>query len=446
MRIVIIGAGAGGLTTASNIRKYDKKANITVITREEYIAYSPCAIPYVLSGEVKNFKDIIMHQPENYLKKDIKILTKTEAKKISRQKKTIIYKNKKGEHEIPYDILVIATGGSPFIPPIEGTNLKGVFKIRTLKDGIKIREWAEQSKKAIVVGAGLIGLEMAYGLSKIGLDVTVTEILPQVAPRSLDPDMAKIVQDYLKKRSIKIILGKALERIIGKEKVEKVMVGNEQIKTDLVILATGVKPRIKLAKMAGCEIGKWAIKVNEKMQTSIPNIYAVGDCVEVKDAITGQGTMAPLGSTAVRQGRVAAKNIVGIDAKFKPVLNAIVSKIGELEFGGVGLTEVMALQNGINVVTGKVRALTKARYYPGAGRIDIKMVCDLKGRIIGCQVIAKERVAERVDTMSLAISQGLTCDELVETEFSYAPPVSMVIDPIILAAEDACERLRKISK
>ncbi|MCQ8905706.1 MAG: FAD-dependent oxidoreductase, partial [Methanothermobacter sp.] len=280
---------------------------------------------------------------------------------------------------------------------------------------------------------------------RMGLEVTVTEMLPQIVPRSLDPDMAAIVQGYLEEKGIRVILGKALDRIVGDERVEGVVVGDECLEADLVVLATGVRPETKLARMAGCEIGQWAVKVNDRMQTSVPDIYAVGDCVEVYDAVTGFRTQSPLGSTAVRQARVAAKNIVGIDASFRPVLNAMVSKIGELEFGAVGLTEVMALQNGIKVVSGKKRALTKARYYPGAERIDVKMICDLSGRIIGCQMVAKERVAERVDTMSLAISQGLTCSELSETEFSYAPPVSMVIDPIILAAEDACEKLKRVN-
>jgi NADH oxidase (H2O2-forming) len=445
MRVVIVGGGAGGLSTASNIRKYDKEADIKVITRDKHVAYSPCAIPYVMCGEVECFDDIVMHTPEDYRERNIDILTETEVESIDPQRRTVTYRGKDGVTEIPYDVLVLATGGSPFIPPVEGTDLEGVFTIRTLTDGERITEWASKSKSAVVVGAGLIGLEIAYGLLRMGLEVTVTEMLPQIVPRSLDPDMAAIVQGYLEEKGIRVILGKALDRIVGDERVEGVVVGDECLEADLVVLATGVRPETKLARMAGCEIGQWAVKVNDRMQTSVPDIYAVGDCVEVYDAVTGFRTQSPLGSTAVRQARVAAKNIVGIDASFRPVLNAMVSKIGELEFGAVGLTEVMALQNGIKVVSGKKRALTKARYYPGAERIDVKMICDLSGRIIGCQMVAKERVAERVDTMSLAISQGLTCSELSETEFSYAPPVSMVIDPIILAAEDACEKLKRVN-
>ncbi len=451
MKVAVIGGGAGGLSTASNIRKYDENAEITVITRDEHIAYSPCAIPYVLCGEVDCFENIIMHEPEDYLERNIKVITQAEVVEVKEAENTIKYQLQEGqnavEKELEYDYLVIATGGSPFIPPMEGCYLDGVFKIRTIKDGQQIMRWAEKSKKAIVVGAGLIGLEIAFGLKNMGLDVTVTEMLPQIVPRSLDPDMAKIVQNYIEKKGINVILGTPIEKITGENQVEGAIFGDEvEIEADMVILATGVRPETTMAKMAGCNLGRWAIEVNEKMQTSVPNIYAVGDCVEVYDAITGHNTQSPLGSTAVRQAKIAARNIVGIDAKFNPVLNSMVSQVGNLEFGAVGLTKTAALQNGIKVISGKSKALTKARYYPGAKRIDVKMICDMKGRIIGCQIIAEERVAERVDTMSLAIAQEMTCSQLANTEFSYAPPVSMVIDPIILAAEDACAKLQRMQK
>lgn len=450
MKVVIIGGGAGGLTTASNIRKYNEDAEITVITRDENIAYSPCAIPYVLCGEVDCFDNIIMHKPEDYLERDIKIITRAEVEEVrsdvNKIKYTPIDSENEPSTELDYDYLVIATGGAPFIPPVEGSDLEGVFKIRTIEDGVNIKEYAQKSSTAVVIGAGLIGLEIAYGLRTMGLNVTVTEMLPQIIPRSLDPNMASIVQEYIENKGINVILGNPVEKIIGETHVEGAVFGDEEIKADMIIMATGVRPETRLAEMAGCKLGRWAIEVNQKMQTSVPNIYAVGDCVEVYDAITGHTTQSPLGSTAVRQAKVAGKNIAGIPSEFKPVLNSMVSKIGDLEFGAVGLTRVSALQNGLEVISGKVRALTKARYYPGAKRIDVKIICDLNGKIIGCQIIAEERVAERVDTMSLVIAKEITCSELSIMEFSYAPPVSMVIDPIILAAENACEKLKKLNK
>src|SRR5664280_232214 len=273
------------------------------------------------------------------------------------------------------------------------------------------------------------------------MDVSVTEMLPQILPRSLDPDMALKVQSYLESVGVNIVLKKALDKILGDKNAETVVVGNESIVADIVILSTGIRPSVKLAKEAGCIIGDMGVSVTERMQTSIPNIYAVGDCVEVYDGITGHKTVSPFGTTAVRQGKVAAKNIVGKNAIFRPVLNSVVSKIGELEIGAVGLTETSANINKIDVIVGRSRALTKARYYPGCKPIDIKIICSPDGKILGCQIIAKETVAERVDTMALAIAKEVRCEEITEMEFSYSPPVSMVVDPIVLAAEDALDKM-----
>lgn len=449
MKIVIVGGGAGGLSTASNIRKYNKHTEITVITKEKYIAYSPCAIPYVLGGEVENFDDIIMHKAEDYLEKNINIITQAEVYDIisseNKVKYRLNYLNTSDEKELSYDYLVIATGATSFIPPIEGTKLEGVFKIRNIEDGFKIKEWAEKSQQVVVVGASLIGLETSYALKQKGLKVTMTEMQPQIIPRSLDPEMAGIVQGYIEKEGIDVILDRPALKILGDEHAEGVFFGDLTVNADMVILATGVRPQTKLAEIAGCKLGKMAIRVNERMQTSVPNIYAVGDCVEVLDAITGEYTQSALGTAAVSQGKIAAKNINGIGGEFRPVLNSMVSKVGKLEFGAVGITKTLAPQRGIDVISGKIKALSKARYYPGAKRIDVKIICNLKGRVIGCQMIGEERVAERVDTVSLAISNGFTCSELATVEFAYAPPVSMVTDPIILAAESACEKLKEIN-
>ncbi len=450
MKIVIIGSGAGGLTAASNIRRYSEKSEITVLTRDSQVAYSQCAIPYVIGGEIPSFEEIVMHTPEYYGELGINIITEVDVVEINSSENLVRCRPKDykiveegSATELRYDYLIIATGGSPFIPPVDGTDLAGVFKVRTIEDGAKIKKWAEKSKNAVVVGAGAIGLELGYGLKQIGLDVSVTEMLPQIFPRSLDPDMAVKVQEYLEEKGVNIVLDKAIDKISGDKNAETVIVGNKSIDADIVILSTGIRPSVKLAKQAGCKIGDMGVVVNERMETSIHNIYSVGDCVEVYDGITGKNTLSPFGTTAVRQGKVAAKNITGRDAIFRPVLNSVVSKIGELEIGAVGLTESSANLNSIEVVVGKSRALTKARYYPGCKPIDIKMVCSTDGRILGCQIIAKETVAERTDTMAMAISKKVKCEEITEMEFSYAPPVSMVVDPIVLAAEDALEKIKK---
>jgi len=337
--------------------------------------------------------------------------------------------------------LVLATGGNPFVPPMEGVDLEGVYQIRNIDDGIKVQEAIKDAKSAIVTGAGLIGIEIAFALMKQGLNVTLSEMMPQIVPRSLDKDMSDILVKYLEMEGINVVLGKPITKLIGDKKVEKACFDDEElIDADMVILATGVRAELDLARMAGCEIGRWAILVNDRMETSVKDIYAVGDCVESKDLILGFNTISQLGTTAVRESKTLARTICNKKSKFNPVLNSMVSKVGKLEFGAVGYTTSFAQQNRIRPVVQKVEALTRARYYPNAKPMDIKVICDGNGTIIGCQIIAEERVAERIDTMTLAITEGLTCFDLSNMEFAYAPPVSMVTDPLILAVEEVSKK------
>lgn len=309
MKVVIVGGGAGGISTASHIRKLDKSIEILVLTRDEHVAYSPCAIPYVLGGTIESFDDIIMRTPEDYKKKNIDIITQVEVTAIDSKNKTVTYEQDGEEIVINYDKLVLATGGNPFVPPMEGNDLDGVFKIRNIKDGEKVQEWAKTCKNVVVTGAGLIDIEIAHSLKKIGLNVTLNEMLPQIVPRSLDQDMSDILTHYLEEEGINVVLGKPITKIIGEKKVEKVVIGNDEIDADMVILATGVRPELKLAKMAGCNIGRWAVLINAKMETSVPDIYAVGDCVESIDFVFGTNTISHLGTTAVRQFKTLARTI-----------------------------------------------------------------------------------------------------------------------------------------
>lgn len=441
MKIVIVGGGAGGISTASNIRKIDKDCEIVVLTRDDKVAYSPCAIPYVLSGTIKSFDDIVMRTPEDYKERNIDIVTEVEVTAVDSDKKTVTYESKSKSKTLTYDKLVLATGGKPFVPPMEGVDLDGVYQIRNIEDGKRVQKAMENAKSAIVTGAGLIGIEIAYALMKQGLNVTLSEMLPQIVPRSLDKDMSDILVKYLEMKGINVVLGKPITKLIGEGKVEKACFGDQQlIDADMVILATGVRAELELARMAGCEIGRWAILVNDRMETSVEDVYAVGDCVESKDLILGSNTISQLGTTAVRESKTLARTICNKKSKFNPVLNSMVSKVGELEFGAVGYTTSFAQQNRIRPVVQKVEALTRARYYPNAKPMDIKVICDGNGTIIGCQIIAEERVAERIDTMTLAITEGLTCFDLSNMEFAYAPPVSMVTDPLILAVEEVSKK------
>ena len=441
MKVVIVGGGAGGISTASNIRKLNKEIEIVVITRDNKVAYSPCAIPYVLSGTIKSFDDIIMRTPEDYKAKGIDVIIEAEVTAVDSTNKTVTYEKEDNEIVIDYDKLVLATGGNPFIPPMQGVELDGVFKIRNIDDGKKVKEAMKDAKSAVVTGAGLIGIEIAFALKKQGLDVILSEMLPQIVPRSLDKDMSDILVKYLEMEGINVVLGKPITQLLGDDKVEKVCFGDSDLyDADMVIMATGVRAELKLAEMAGCEIGRWAILVNDRMETSVEDVYALGDCVESKDLILGSSTISQLGTTAVRQSKTLARTICDKKSRFNPVLNSMVSKVGKLEFGAVGYTTSFAQQNRIRPVVQKVEALTRARYYPNAKPMDIKVICDGNGTIIGCQIIAEERVAERIDTMTLAITEGLTCFDLSNMEFAYAPPVSMVTDPLILAVEEVSKK------
>lgn len=442
MKVVIIGGGAGGMPTASNIRKLNEKIDITVITRDNYVAYSPCAIPYVLGNTIESFDDIVMKTPKDYEKDNINVLTNTEVTDVDKDKKIVTYTDTSGKvNTMKYDKLVLATGGNSFVPPIKGNDLDGVFKIRNITDGKNVQEWAKKCKNVVVTGAGLIGIEIAFAFKKMGLNVTLNEMLPQIVPKSLDSDMAEIVTEYLRGEGLNIVLGKPITEIKGNGKVEAVVVDNDEVvPTDMVILATGVRAELKLAKAIGCEIGRWAIRVNENMETSVKDVYAVGDCVESYDAILKSYTISQLGTTAVRQAKTCARTIVGKKSKFNPVLNSMVTKVGKLEFGAVGLTTSFAQQNNIKTVSEKIEAFTRARYYPNAKPMDIKVICDADGKIIGCQIIAEERVAERIDTMTLAITEGLTCYDLSNMEFAYAPPVSMVTDPLVIAVDEVSKK------
>ena len=424
MKVVIVGGGAGGISTASNLRRLDKNVEIIVLTRDNHVSYSPCAIPYVLSDNIHSFDDIVMRTVDDYKAKNIDVLIETEVTAVDSAKKTITYSTKgESEKTMSYDKLVLATGGSPFVPPMKGVDLDGVFKIRTLDDGKRVKEWSQNCKSALVTGAGLIGIEIAYAFKKMGLKVTLCEMLPQIVPRSLDPDMAGIITDYLIEEGIDVVLGQPITELKGEDGKVKTAVFEDgsEADADMVILATGVRAELDLAKMAGCDCGRC-------------------DCVESYSAILRSNTVSQLGTTAVRQAKTLAQTLAGKRSRFNPVLNSMVTKVGNLEFGAVGLTRSFAQQNSIKAVVAKVEALTRARYYPNAKPMNVKVICDADGTIIGCQIIAEERVAERIDTMTLAITEELTCFELSNMEFAYAPPVSMVIDPLVMAVEEVSKK------
>ncbi|MEM0216788.1 MAG: FAD-dependent oxidoreductase [Candidatus Bathyarchaeia archaeon] len=445
-RIVIIGAHAAGVDAASAARKTDRTAEITLITEEKYAGYSRCGLPFVIGGRIPSFEDLIVFPPSYYKMMKLDLKTETKATRIDVGKKVVETVDRSGKtEEIPYDSLIIATGARAFTPPIKGSDKAGIIPLRTIEDGQKIeRSIREGAKTAVVMGAGLIGLETAVALQERGLKVTVVEMMPQVLPAMLDADMAKVVQTTLEQKGINILVNKPVEEFLGVDKVTGIVAGGEQINADLFISAFGVRANTQLAVEAGIALGETkTIKTNARMQTNIADVYAVGDCAESIHLITQRPVVQQLGTVAVRQGKVAGINAAGGYATFPGVLGSAVTELYDLQIGVTGLTEKAAKMAGIEPIVGMISSKTRADYYPGAKPIKVKLIADKESqRIIGAQIIGGEEVTQRINAVSIAIQKQMTIRELAKADTAYAPPLNETWEPLVLAAETLLMKLR----
>ncbi|MCD6325617.1 FAD-dependent oxidoreductase, partial [Candidatus Bathyarchaeota archaeon] len=324
-----------------------------------------------------------------------------------------------------------------------GRERKGVFTLRTLEDGKRINQALEKAKSAVVIGAGLIGLEAAVSFVERGLKTTVVELLPQVCPAMLDKDTARLVQKHLEEKGLKVVTGKGVDEILGDDHVSGVSVAGEEIPADLVIVATGVRPNVQLAKEAGIAIGETrGIKTNMRMETSVKDVYAAGDCAESVNLITKRPMLSQLGTTAVRQGKVAGINAAGGYSIFMGCLGSCVTKLFDLEIGATGLTGFAASRAGIETVAGTITSKTRADYYPGGKPVRVKIIVDKDTeRIVGGQIVGGEEVTQRINALSFAIQKQMTVRELAKADTCYAPPVNETWEPMVLAAEIAIRRL-----
>ncbi|WP_456454278.1 NAD(P)/FAD-dependent oxidoreductase [Thermococcus sp.] len=439
MKIVVIGSGTAGSNFALFMRKLDRKAEITVIGKESTMQYSPCALPHVISGTIEKPEDVIVFPNEFYERQRIKLMLNTEVKAIDRERKVVV--TDKGE--VPYDRLVLAVGSKAFVPPIKGVENEGVFTLKSLDDVRKIKAYIAERKpkKAVVIGAGLIGLEGAEAFAKLGMEVLVVELMDRLMPTMLDKDTAKLVQKEMEEHNIAFRFGVGVSEIIGSP-VSAVKIGEEEVKADLVLVATGVRANVGLAKEAGLDV-HWGIVVNEHLQTSDPDIYAIGDCAEVVDGVTGERTLSQLGTSAVRMAKVAAEHIAGKDVAFRPVFNTAITELFGLEIGTFGVTEERAKKEGIDIAVGKFKGSTKPEYYPGGKPIYVKVIFRRDDRkLIGGQIVGGERVWGRIMTLSALAQKDATAEDIVYLETAYAPPISPTIDPVTVAAEMALRRFR----
>ncbi|MCZ2807962.1 MAG: FAD-dependent oxidoreductase [Candidatus Bathyarchaeota archaeon] len=444
-KIIIIGAHAAGLDAASAARKTDRTAEITLLTTEKKTAYSRCGIPFVLGGHIPTFDDLVVFPERFYKMMKLNLRTETTVTNIDPKAKTVAIQDKSGNKEtLLYESLIVTTGATPFVPPIKGRNKKGVYVVRTIEDGEKINQALETAKSAVIVGAGLIGLEVAVACLERGLKTTVVEFLPYVLPVLLDKGMADRVQKMLEEKEMRIIVGKGAEEILGTDKVTGVLVAGEEIPADVVVVATGVRANVELAKNAGVALGeKKAIKTNLRMETNIKGIYAAGDCVETINLVTRRPTMSQLGTTAVKQAKVAGTNAAGGYATFTGALGSWITRLFETEIGGTGLTEFMAGRAGIETVTGTITSKTRADYFPGALPIRIKLIAEKESeKIIGAQIIGGEDIPQRINALSFTIQKEMTVRELAKAETCYAPPVCETWEPMVLAAEMVIRKLR----
>ncbi|MEM4699850.1 MAG: FAD-dependent oxidoreductase [Candidatus Nezhaarchaeales archaeon] len=442
-RIVIVGGGAAGLDAALSARRTSRDAEVTIISEEPRPAYSRCALPFVIGGDIEGFDRIVIYKPEFYRMMRIGLKLSTSVVEVDAGNKVVRAMGPGGvEERVPYDALILATGARAALPPIKGREKRGVHPLRTIDDASAILQRAMGAKSAVVVGAGLVGLEAAEGLVKRGVKVTVVEALSQVLRPILDEDMAKLVQSSIAAHGVRLMLNTKVDEILGDEAVRAVAAGGEVIEADLVVIATGVRANVDLAAKAGCKLGvTGGIKVDSRMMTSVPDIYAAGDCVESIHLVTKQPTLCQLGTVAVKQGKVAGINAAGGYATFPGVLGSTVSKLFGLEVGFTGLTVWQAKQAGLDVVVGSAAWRTRAEYYPGGKDIRVKLIFERESmKLIGAQIIGGEGVAGRIDGLSLAIQAGMTAYDLSKADTCYTPPLADTWSPITLAAEAALRR------
>ncbi|MDF7798655.1 FAD-dependent oxidoreductase [Pontiellaceae bacterium B1224] len=445
MKVVVIGGVAAGPKTASRIRRLCDDAEVTVVEKGEFLSYAGCGLPYYISGMVKDQKEL-MATPVGTVRdsvffrnvKDVQVMNRTEATAIDRENKTVAIRKEDGEtQQLAYDKLVLATGASSFIPPIPGVGLKNIFNLKDIHDADAIKERLAEHKalNAVIVGGGLIGVEVAEAFHEMGCRITVVEFLPHILPM-MDPEMATLVEGHFEAKGVKIQTGTKVTEFVGTDKVEKVITDQGEFPADLVIMAVGIRPATKLAEESGLKIGPTrAIAVNDQMQTSDPDIFAVGDCAEKKNIVTGKPCYVPLGSTANKEGRVAANAICGVNDAFPGVLGSAICKIFDFTVARTGLGEKEARDAGYDVVTCLAPSPDKPHFMPTAKPLFLKLIADRTTRkFLGMQATGSGEADRRIDIAATALSAGMTVDQLAHLDLSYAPPFSPAVDNILVAA------------
>ncbi|MBL7134638.1 MAG: FAD-dependent oxidoreductase [Phycisphaerae bacterium] len=453
MKVVIVGGVAAGPKAAAKIIRLMPDAEVTILEKGRFLSYAGCGLPYYVSGVIKEQEELmstpvgVVRDPVFFQKvKNVRVLNQTEAMEIDRTAKRVRAKDlESGKGSwLEYDKLVLATGGRPVVPAIPKVELDNIFTLHGVDDveGIKAALAEGKARDVVIVGGGLIGVEVTEALVSRGCRATIVEMLPQTLS-ILDWEMARLVEQHMESHGVRVLTGTKVEAFEGSGKVSGARTDKGRLPADMVIMAVGVRPNVDLARAADLEIGSTgAIKVDQQMCTSDPDIYSAGDCVECTDLVTGRACYVPLGSTANKQGRVAAINICGGTDSFPGVLGSTICKVFDHCVGRTGLTEAGARESGYDVVTALAPAPDKAHYMPAAKPLLLKLVADRKTRrLLGAEVAGPGAGDKRIDVAAMAITAGMTVDQLANADLCYAPPYSPAMDNIIAAANVARNKL-----
>ena len=441
MKVVIVGGVAGGATAAARLRRLDESAEIVVFERSGYVSYANCGLPYYIGGIITDRAELTLQTPESFWRRfRVDMRVRHEVTAIHPDTKTVDVKNlATGEvFAESYDKLILSPGARPTQPALPGVGIDRLFTLRTVEDTLKLREFIEQHhpRSAVLAGGGFIGIELVENLRELGLDVTVVQ-RPKQLLNPLDADMAAFLHAQLREKGVKLMLGRTVEGFAADGDRVSVLIKDEApLTADMVVLAIGVTPDTALAKDAGLELGiKGSIVVNDRMETSVPDIYAVGDAVQVKHSVTGQDTLLSLAGPANKQGRIAADNICGGDSRYLGSQGSSVIKVFDMTIAATGVNEKTARQAGIDCDKVFLSPMSHAGYYPGGKVMTMKVVFE-KGtyRLLGAQIVGYEGVDKRIDVLATAIHAGLTGPQLKDLDLAYAPPYSSAKDPVNMAA------------
>ena len=440
MKVVIVGGVAGGATAAARIRRLDEKAEIVVFERSGYISYANCGLPYYIGDTITDAEELTLQTPQSFFSRfrvDMKVLH--EVTGIHPDKKTVSVKNLNTgeEFEESYDKLILSPGAKPTQPRLPGVGMDKVFTLRTVEDTLRIKEYINKHapKSVVMAGGGFISLELAENLRELGMDVTIVQ-RPKQLMNPFDPDMAAFIHGEMRKHGVKLKLGYTVEGFEEKDGGVDVLLKDEApIHAAMVVLAIGVTPDSSLAKEAGLELGiKGSIVVNDRMETSVPDIYAVGDAVQVKHYVTGEDALISLAGPANKQGRIAADNICGGDSRYLGSQGSSVIKIFRMTAATTGINETNAKKAGLNVDKVILSPMSHAGYYPGGKVMTMKVVFEKETyRLLGAQIVGYEGVDKRIDVLATAIHAGLKATQLKELDLAYAPPYSSAKDPVNMA-------------